>query len=117
MELIKGHSYIINIFIRNYWCDNPEYFTKINNHPFIYHHPVTFIELNDKFTADPFKSYIFISHLDLYELLKENSDFDMFSYLVNTCQLTHTSDNKWQIHIFKDRFEIIPDLESQKQDQ
>ena len=118
MQLDQGGFYVINIFLRNTWCDHPEYFVKINNHPFIYHHPVTFLGIENKHLADSFQSYLFKSHLDLYALLKENSDYDMFSYLVNTCQLTHTQDNTWQIRIFKDRFKIInPTQEPQTSDQ
>ena len=117
MKLKKGGFYLINIFIRNSWCDHPEYFTKINNHPFIYHHPVTFLGIEDYHISDSFQSYLFKSHLDLYALLKENSDFDMFTYLVNTCQLTHIQNNIWEIRICKDRFEVIPDQEPQTSDQ
>jgi hypothetical protein len=118
MKLNPGGFYLLNIILRNSWCEHPEVFAKINNHPFIYHHPVTFLEVENMHIPNPFQSYLFKSHLDLYALLKENSDYDMFSYLVNTCQLTHTQDNTWEIRIFKDRFKIInPNPEPQTSDQ
>lgn len=118
MKLNPGGFYLLNIFLRNSWCDHPEVFAKINNHPFIYHHPVTFLGIENMYASESFLSYLFKSHLDLYALLKDNSDYDMFSYLVNTCHLTHTQDNTWEIRIFKDRFKIInPNPEPQTSDQ
>jgi hypothetical protein len=94
MNLVENLEYTITIPI----IKTTEIFSKQTNHPLIHKLKVTY---NGKDNED---NYIFIFKNNIYSYLKEDIDYDIYNYLLDTCAMIKELNNEFYIHIAKNKF-------------
>lgn len=110
MELIKGKSYTICIPVIDTWEDK-EHRERISHHALLHNVPVIYQGRDENYFDD--ESHIFVPDIPLYDILQDQADYEAFLYLIHRCFVRGLDDDKWQIHIIRNRFDAVQKIDKE----